>query len=92
MVDPRVADPDLAHLYLFENDDLVRVTTSEPPHGTAPTLVPEAVVQDLWRLQAIRHGRLRTTGGTPLTILDPGRLNTADGPDFTAAHVRIGRR
>ncbi len=90
MVHPRVADPDLAHLYLFENDDLVRVTTSEPPHGTAPTLVPEAVVQDLWRLQAIRHSSLRTTGGTPLTILDPGRLNTADGPDFTAAHVRIG--
>ncbi len=90
MLLPLVADPNLSHLYLFGGDELLRVTTSEPPHGTAPTVVPEAVVQDLWRMQAIRHGSLRTTGGKPLTILDPGRLNTADGPDFTAAHLRIG--
>ena len=89
MLEARVADPALSHLYLFANDDLLRVTTSEPPHGTAPTLVPEAVVQDLWRTQAIRHGSLRTTGGAG-DDPRPGPANTADGPDFTAAHLRIG--
>ena len=90
MLEPYIGEANLSHLYLFDNDDLLRVTTSEPPHGMAPTVVPEAVVQDLWRMQTIRHGSLRTTGGKPLTVLDPGRLNTADGPDFTAAHLRIG--
>lgn len=80
-----------SYLYLMPGEALARVTAHEPPRGGVPD-VPEAVVQDLWRGQLLRHGHLRTTAGADLVVVDPGRLNTADGPDFTAAHLRIGGR
>jgi hypothetical protein len=65
----------------------VAVTLHEPPPGAA---VPEALVQDLWRTQRFDASGLMTTDGRPVTVLDPGTLNTDAGPDFTGARVQVG--
>lgn len=74
------------HRYTID-DTAVTVTLHEPMPQSA---VPEALVHDLWRTQRFDTSDLRTHDGRPVTIYDPGRLNTDAGPDFLNAHVRIG--
>jgi hypothetical protein len=76
----------LPHYYEFV--DGLRVVIGEPDARVQG--IPEAVVQELWQHLRFDHQRLRTTDGQPVRILDPGRLNTDGGPDFTGARLRIG--
>lgn len=80
MADSPTSYDDLAHA--------VRVTLHEPDARLAH--LPEAVVQDLWAQQRFARADLRTTDGRRVHVIDPGRLNTDGGADFSAAQVRIG--
>ena len=82
---PSAAPP--VHLYTIDGTP-VAVTLHEPTPDVSN--VPEALVQDLWRMQRVRAPDLRTTDGQRVRLYNPGRLNTDAGPDFTTAHVRIG--
>ena len=84
---PKVT-PEATPLFYGVHDDVFEVTLHEPT-GAHPR-VPEALVQDVWRAQRLDHAVLHTADGTPLTVLDPGTLNTDSGPDFANAHLRIG--
>ena len=58
-----------------------------------PTSLPfsEAFLHYLWRHRLFHITNLKTTDGTPLTILDPGTHNVHDaGPDFNQARIRLG--
>ena len=85
--EPR-ATPDTAPLFYGIHDEVFEVTLHEPA-GAHPR-VPEALVQDIWRAQRFDHAALRTADDTPLTVLDPGTLNTDSGPDFVNVRLRIG--
>ena len=74
------------HVYTVD-DAAVAVTLHDPMPKAA---VPEALVQDLWRTQRFDTGALVTHDEQPITVYDPGRLNTDAGPDFLNAHLRIG--
>ncbi len=76
-----------AYLYYDQGPSLFKLAWYEPLPGAS---VPEQVVQELWRAQRLRHGSLRTTGGDPVEIIDPGTYNTDGGPDFRFACLRIG--
>ena len=52
----------------------------------------EALVQYLWQHRLWPPGQLRLTDGRPVTVIDPGRLNTGSGPDFFNAKIRLGDR
>ena len=82
------ATPETASLFYGLHDEVFEVTLHEPA-GTH-SRVPEALIQDVWRAQRFDQATLHTTDGTPLTVLDPGTLNTDSGPDFADAHLRIG--
>ncbi len=57
-----------------------------------PFSITERVLQQIWRRgDFIREG-LRTERGEVLEILEPGRLNRQEGPDFKEARIRIGGR
>lgn len=84
-VSPAASPP--VHLYTIDGTP-VAVTLHEPAPDASD--VPEALVQDLWRMQRFDTDTLRTTDGRRVRIYDPGHLNTDAGPDFSAAHVRIG--
>lgn len=79
--------PASTHLFYDPAKPLLRLAWHEPLPGAS---VPEAVVQEIWRAQRLRHGHLRTTGGLPVQVLDSGMLNRDGGPDFSNARVRIG--
>lgn len=51
--------------------------------------VDERLVQCIWFDRLLRSERLQTGSGKSLEILDPGRWNTAAGPDFLGASVRM---
>lgn len=80
-----VASP--ARIYAL-HDALVDVELHEPPGGGRR--VPEALVHDLWARLAFERRGLCTTDGTPIIVLDPGRLNQDGGPDFRMARLKIG--
>ena len=81
---PMIAEP--SPQFYGTHDTVFEVTVHEPERARR---VPEALVHDLW--QARRYaGDLTTTAGQPITVLDPGRLNTDQGPDFRDARLRIG--
>jgi len=63
-----------------------------PLHEPSPDAadVPEALVHDLWAQQRFDTEDLATTNDAPVTVRDPGTLNTDAGPDFRNAHVRLG--
>ena len=44
--------------------------------------VPESVLQNIWFNGDFNHKGLRTLSGKSISILNPGRLNDNEGPDF----------
>ena len=53
-------------------------------------IVSERHVQAIWYDGALRPGDLRTAGGAPVYVVDPGRWNLEAGPDFRDAVLEIG--
>ncbi|MGN6492360.1 MAG: DUF2851 family protein [Agriterribacter sp.] len=49
----------------------------------------EKLLQFIWQMQYFNKHDLQTAGHEPVSIIFPGRLNTHQGPDFTAASIRI---
>lgn len=49
----------------------------------------ERLMQYVWQHRLWPQSHLRTVGGQPVRIIDPGRLNTDAGPDFFNAKVVI---
>ncbi|MFQ5571003.1 MAG: DUF2851 family protein [Rhodothermales bacterium] len=83
---PKRLTPNTPHFYGL-SDTVFEVTLHEP--GLVSS-VPEALVQDVWQAQRFDAAALVTSSNEPVTILDPGTLNTDRGPDFTGALLRIG--
>ncbi len=50
---------------------------------------PEAKLHEIWRSQAIAAQYLKTEDGLVLEIINPGQYNSASGPDFRRATLRI---
>lgn len=50
----------------------------------------EAFLHYLWRTRRFRRDDLHLTDGSPLDVLQFGRYNTGDGPDFAEGRIRIG--
>ena len=50
----------------------------------------EKLLQFIWQFGYFNSGDLTTTEGEELTILSRGLLNKNQGPDFTAAKIKIG--
>lgn len=74
------------HRYAIGDTD-VAVTLHEP--ASAHATMPEALIQRLWADQRFDRTALQTMTGAPVTIHDPGTLNTDSGPDFLDAHVDL---
>jgi len=51
--------------------------------------VPESVLQHIWYYGDFNHKELRTQSGKPISILNPGRWNHNEGPDFLEAVLKI---
>lgn len=51
----------------------------------------EQLFQFIWQFGYFNKGELLTTRGEPVQILQPGHLNTNQGPDFLHARIRIGK-
>ena len=49
----------------------------------------EKLLQYLWQFQHFNKSELRTAAGEELQVVFPGQLNFNQGPDFTAAQIRI---
>ena len=50
----------------------------------------EAFLHYVWRTRRFRRDGLRAVSGEPVDVLQFGRYNLGDGPDFSEARVRIG--
>lgn len=50
----------------------------------------ERLLQYLWQFQYFNRSELTTSQGEALQIIQPGLLNSNQGPDFVNAQVRIG--
>ena len=50
----------------------------------------ERLLQYIWQQQYFNRDSLESTESEPIKILAPGKLNTHQGPDFSAARIRIG--
>ncbi|HEX8314933.1 MAG TPA: DUF2851 family protein, partial [Flavisolibacter sp.] len=50
----------------------------------------EKLLQFIWGFGYYNSSDLLTTDGERLTILFPGSINKNQGPDFTAARIKIG--
>ncbi|MGM0589874.1 MAG: DUF2851 family protein [Bacteroidota bacterium] len=55
-----------------------------------PAIHNESFLQWLWGTLRFDTQSLVTESGDSLLILDPGQLNTSDGPDFTQCHLSMG--
>jgi hypothetical protein len=51
----------------------------------------ENLLQYIWENQLFDKTGLKTTNGEPLQVINPGLLNTNDGPDFQNAKIKIGK-
>ncbi len=58
-------------------------------HGGRKEHVDERLVQAIWSDQLFRKNEISTASGKALEILEPGRWNTAAGPDFLDARIRL---
>lgn len=54
-----------------------------------PFSVSERLIQKIWNNQEFSTDSLRTQMGDTLTVLDPGKWNTNEGPDFLGARLEI---
>ena len=52
----------------------------------------ERLMQYVWQHRLFPASRLRTVCGRPVSVIDPGRINTAPGPDFFTANFLIDGR
>lgn len=52
--------------------------------------IHERFLRHIWNKQYLRTAALRTTNGSPLSVLHPGTINEEGGPDFCSARIRIG--
>lgn len=52
----------------------------------------ERVIQKIWLRRDFALAGARTAAGQTLEVLDPGRWNLQEGPDFKGARLRIGAR
>ena len=50
----------------------------------------ERLLQYIWQYQHYNHSELTTSDDEPLQIIQPGILNTNQGPDFLNARIMIG--
>ncbi len=50
----------------------------------------ERLFQFIWQFQYYNKGNLATATGEPLQIIQPGLLNTQQGPDFLNARIKCG--
>ncbi|MFO8027092.1 MAG: DUF2851 family protein [Opitutales bacterium] len=57
-----------------------------------PFSISERVIQKIWLRGDFYQEDLRTTSGKPLKVLDPGRWNMNEGPDFREARLEIDGR
>jgi len=49
----------------------------------------ERILQHIWQFQLFNNSELSTTTGDSVKVLNPGRLNTNQGPDFSNSRIRI---
>src|SRR5699024_1701992 len=54
-------------------------------------LYDEKLLHWIWEHQPFGNTPLHTTNGDTVAIIEPGRSNQSDGPDFTGARIRIGK-
>lgn len=66
---------------------VVRVV-GEPDGDTSK--VAESVIHEVWRQQRFRRDDMQTVGGERITVLEAGRLNDNQGPDFVDARIMLG--
>lgn len=57
-----------------------------------PFSLPERVLQKIWLRGDFDQTDLRTESGKLLRVLDPGRWNLLDGPDFQGARLELDGR
>jgi len=57
-----------------------------------PFTLSERVLQKIWWRGDFAHDGLRALSGRAVEILDPGRWNALEGPDFRGARLRIDGR
>lgn len=50
----------------------------------------ERLLHFIWQFQYFNRNELTTTTGEPVQIIFPGQYNINQGPDFSAARIRIG--
>ncbi len=50
----------------------------------------EKLLQFIWQFQYFNRAALQTTNGEAVQIIQPGLLNTNQGPDFLQSRIRIG--
>ncbi len=49
----------------------------------------EAFLHFIWENQYFSKNHLHSTSGAKIQVLDPGKLNSEDGPDFLQARIKI---
>lgn len=52
-------------------------------------MIPESLLQFVWKNQLFSSEQLRLAGGDALEVVHPGLLNVHAGPDFQEARIRI---
>ncbi len=57
-----------------------------------PVSISEKLVQKIWLRRDFNKSRLRTNGGETLRIIDPGKWNLLEGPDFKGCRIAIGNK
>lgn len=54
-------------------------------------MTSERLLQFIWQFQYFDKTALQTTSGENVQIMNPGQLNTNQGPDFSNAKIKIGK-
>ena len=49
----------------------------------------ERLLQYIWQFQYYNHQQLTTEDGQALTVINPGKINSNQGPDFLDAKIKI---
>ena len=76
----------------YQSDDSGKATAfrsiGESPKGEGHK-IPERLLWKLWKRRAARQDEFRTSAGTRIRVLYPGRSGTAAGPDFRDALLDV---